>query len=114
MQIYLILIPLTALAGVALSYLSIQCSLNQGAWSFIGLIIVNIIPIWALISRYSRNLVFDELLYLVILSGSTLMATTILSANQKFTPINWFGLIIIFIGLILIRIKWPIKITQIK
>lgn len=115
MIIYKLLIPLTALMGLAMSYFSLQSSLSHDWISFAVLIGINIIIsafIWPFISLYSFNLVFDELLFVVTLAASELLAISILDKSMVFSWANWLGLTIAFVGLILMKLNRE-KITEI-
>lgn len=115
MFIYGLLMPLTALMGSAMSYYSLQSSLSHDWNPVIILIIVNIAVsaiIWPLISLYSSNLVFDELLFVVILAISELASISILDKAMIFSWFNWLGLAIAFIGFILMKLTWEEKIEK--
>lgn len=109
MIIYKLLIPLTALMGLAMSYFSLQSSLSHD-WIFVAILVsINIVIsafIWPFISLYSSNLVFDELLFVVTLAASELLAISLLDKTMVFSWTNWLGFIIAFIGFVLIKYKW--------
>lgn len=109
MIVYGLLIPLTIIDGIAMSYFSLQSSLTQNWWMFIGLIFINIAPIWAFISKYSKNIVFDELLFVVTLTASELITVSLLKANSGFSTANWTGMIIAFVGFVLMKLTWEKK-----
>lgn len=109
MIVYGLLMPLTILDGMAMSYFSLQSSLTRNWLMFIGLILINIAPIWAFISKYSKNIVFDELLFVVTLTASELITVSLLKANNNFSTVNWAGMVIAFAGLILMKLDWKKK-----
>ncbi|MFA5124777.1 MAG: hypothetical protein WC473_03060 [Patescibacteria group bacterium] len=109
MVVYWLLIPLTILDGMAMSYFSWQSSLTQNWWSFICLILINIAPLWPFISKYSKNLIFDGLLFVVSLTAAELITVSFLDRTQSPLLINWLGLFIAFIGFVLIKLPWPLK-----
>ena len=102
------------LIGAAMGYFSLQTSLNQNWLSFWSLAFINVLPLWAFISKYSKKLIFDELLFVIILTGSQLIVVSLLDQGQRtsFSFWNWFGLLIAFAGLILMKTNWKKKSTN--
>src|SRR3989339_2118410 len=109
MLIYYVLIPLTIIDGAAMGYLSLLTSLNQTWLPFIFLIGFNILPLWAIFSRYSKNIIFDELLFNFCLIGSYLITVALLDNTNAFSLVNWLGLLIAFVGFILMKLTWEEK-----
>lgn len=62
------------------------------------------IPTWALTAYYSKNIIFDSLIYDMSLVVSSIIFFAILGKAEKFTFINWIGVFLAIIGLLLIRI----------
>ncbi|MFA6594307.1 MAG: hypothetical protein WCT16_03555 [Candidatus Buchananbacteria bacterium] len=109
MIVYGLLIPLTIIDGMAMSYFSLHSSLTQSWGFFLGLIIINIAPLWPFISKYSKNLIFDELLFVVSLTAAELITISFLDRTRDPSLVNWLGLLIAFIGFVLIKMPWPLK-----
>jgi fumarate reductase subunit D len=108
MIVYGILIPLTIIDGFAMGYFSVLCGDTKAWVPFLFLVLTNILPLWALISRFSTNLIFDELLFDVSLMIPYLIVVLVLD-NYVFTPINFVGLIVAFIGFILLKLQFSPK-----
>jgi hypothetical protein len=111
MIIYWLLIPLTFINGMALGYFSMVSSVSKDWTSFIFLVLINVIPLWAFIAKYSKNLIFDELLYNIIVVVSELIAVLALGGGVKFSPLNWLGFLLALIGFVLLKLTLPPKIT---
>ncbi|MFA6227715.1 MAG: hypothetical protein WC668_00840 [Patescibacteria group bacterium] len=109
MIVYGLLIPLTIIDGMAMSYFSLQSSLTQNWWSFIGLVLINIAPLWPFISKYSKNLIFDGLLFVVSLTAAELATISLIDKTHNPSLLNWLGLLIAFTGFVLIKLPWPLK-----
>lgn len=101
--------PLTAINCSAMAWFSWLSGKNNNWLVFIALVIVNILPFWFFISKYSRNLIFDQLLYYIIMMGSYLLTISYLDAD-KLSLTMLMGMIIAFVGFILLR--WPIPEKQ--
>lgn len=99
-MIYLF-IPLTIVYSIVAAYFSYK--LNSGANVFWISYLLNILPIWTFWSLLSKNLLFDAILYdliLIICYSLTLIYFT----KQQLQNYNYFGLFLIFVGLIFL--KW--------
>lgn len=103
---YALLISATLADGGLMGYLSILTGINKHWLPFIGLIFINIVPIWSTISKYAKpkNLVFDELLFYTLLTASYLASVMLIDNRNSFTWINCLGLTIAFIGFVLLKI----------
>lgn len=63
-----------------------------------------IIPIWTIVSRYSKNLVFDGLLFDSLLMLSFTGTMFLLGAAQHFTTHQIIGVVMVVVGLIAIKV----------
>ena len=96
--------PWMIAVGVVCSAQAYFSHLNNqhGGKYAIFLYMCGLFPIWTMVSRYSKNLVFDGIFYDIIVTISFALALIFFS-GQTFKPINWLGLAIIIFGLILIK-----------
>ena len=62
------------------------------------------ILLWVWASRISKNLLFDSMLYDIILTIMFTGTLIILKCGSSFTMYNWIGVVLALIGLILIKI----------
>jgi hypothetical protein len=61
-------------------------------------------PFWVIVSRISKNLLFDGMLYDNILFLTYAFTLLFLGAGSCFTMINWVGLGFVILGSIMLRI----------
>jgi len=62
------------------------------------------IQIWPIISRYSKNLIFDGVLYDFVMMIGYLGALLYLSMAKNFHRGQWAGLVLVMIGLMLMKV----------
>lgn len=65
---------------------------------------INCLPIWLLVSRFSRHQMFDTIL--INIAGSTAYLATVLFFDERLrlAPINGLGLALAGIGIVLMKI----------
>lgn len=66
--------------------------------SMIGVIL------WVWASRISKNLLFDSILYDVVMSLSFAISFILLKYGETFTMFNWMGVALAIIGLIMMKL----------
>lgn len=97
-------VPVIILWEVAYAYCSIKNNLIKSDLWFWITFFVGLCPLWAFVSKYSKNLVFDGFLYDIVLSLSFYMAILCLGAGKGFTFINYVGVSMIMLGFIFLKI----------
>ena len=85
-------------------YLSKQNQL-QGGMYFWVVLALGAFPGWALVSRYSKHLLFDGLLYDAILISTYPIMMYFMGEMKKFSTIGYVGLVFVIIGLIMMKIS---------
>ena len=76
--------------------------LNSGDKVFWVAYFLNIIPVWTLLSKYSQNILFDAMIYdLILFLGYS--GTLIYLTNHKMTINSYAGLILIIAGMFLFK-----------
>ena len=102
MKNYLIWVPALIVLNLISAKLSIlnQSGNNKAAW---GIWLIGIIPMWVIVSRFSKNLLFDAMLYdiLLVLIYS---AGIIYFGNKNLTIINYIGVGLAISGLFLVKL----------
>lgn len=100
---YLIWIPIFLFINFLGCYFSNQLNIthnNKWAWFLFG---TTMIPTWVMVCKYSNNVVFDAILYDLILlvsySGFLIFLT-----KASLNVYNIFGLLLIFIGVVLFKL----------
>lgn len=81
-----------------------QNNLKGGKWLWIA-IIYSALPVWPIISRYSKNLMVDGIIYDVILFLSYVVTLLWLGSGKAFTVWNWVGLGLVCAGVVLMKAK---------
>ena len=76
---------------------------NGGKLFFFGLWAWGMLPLWTVIAKYSKNIFYDALLYDGILLVSYTLAMLYFTQTEL-KPINVFGLLLLFVAVILIKI----------
>lgn len=66
------------------------------------LYLTGIIPIWTFMSMYSKNPTFDGILVDVVVLLTYAVAMNIF-ANKGFTFINWAGLLVVVLGILMVK-----------
>lgn len=104
---YLIWIPLLILLYVGVSWLSVKSNNSVSSTWFILLVLIQLIPGWAIVSRFSKNITIDSMLYDIILFLTCSICISLFSGQLfKFNTIQIAGFVIIIIGFIMIQIKY--------
>ena len=70
----------------------------------IFLYVCNFFGLWPIIARYSKNIVFDGLLYDLIIYFTFYGTLLFMGAAAKFTTYQWAGTFLVGIGFILLKI----------
>jgi len=76
----------------------------QQKWFWITFIFGAICPFWVIITRTSKNLLFDGILYDNIMFLTYTLTIICLGGADKFVTHQWFGLGLVVLGSILMRI----------
>lgn len=101
---YFLWVPLAVLYNFAACYISVKYN-HENFWKmYLYLELVGFLPIWAMAAYYSRRLVFDGMLYDMILVTTSPMILAYFGQTVSFGMLNWIGIGICIMGLFLIRI----------
>jgi hypothetical protein len=88
------------------AYASYQNKDAQGFAPFLKVWLVSmcISPLWALVSRYSNNLLFDGLLYdILVFIVYAIMFVWLEQHYLSFRPINYIGIGVILVGMMMLK-----------
>ena len=100
---YLWWITLSIIYFAVYAWISKQNNVYGGKWFWI-ILIYGFAPIWAFVSRYSKRLLFDGMLYDNILFLTYAITMIIIgTADKPVTPHQWFGIALIIFGSVLMR-----------
>ena len=100
---YLWWIPLASLYYIGYAFLSTKANVSSSFnWPIILYLYGGIIQLWVIVSRISKNLVFDAFLYdFVLILSQTI--TLIILTNSKLSFAQILGVVLVVTGLILVR-----------
>jgi len=103
MLFYLWAIPGIALIFGLNAYFSHNNSVSGGKWFFL-VWAASCSPLWALMTKYSKNLIFDGLIYDIF--GLIVYTTVIvaLASKQTFSVNFYIGVAVAILGLIIMKI----------
>lgn len=94
-------IPIEIIVYTISAYLSTKINASK---TFLLLTwMINVLPLWVVVAKYSKNLFFDAILY----DGILIVTYTIALAyftQITLKPINMIGLLLLFIAVIMIKI----------
>lgn len=76
----------------------------KSIWIFILMMVLGACPFWAIVSRSSKNLVFDGMLYDITMFLTMIVTFSLLGVGKSFAIYQWIGLVLVFVGFILMRI----------
>lgn len=93
-------IPLVIL-WYAVYSLASKYNQDEGGHWFIIVLLLGFCPIWAFVSRYSKNLTTDAIIYDVIIITS-LPITLSLFGYLKWSLSQWVGLLLVSVGIFVI------------
>ena len=101
---YYIWIPISILSFLLQAWLTYKNNVEGGKWLWIYTIL-GTLSLWPFISRYSKNLMFDALLFDLVLIVSYGIGIAYLT-NVKFEINQWIGMGIMFVGIILFKVRF--------
>jgi len=74
-----------------------------GHWFWVVYIFGAICPFWVIVSRISKNLILDGLIYDLTMFSSFIGTMIYLGAGAKFNIFQWIGLAFIIVGFVVMR-----------
>jgi hypothetical protein len=102
---YLIWVPIVIVYYSVFSWLSKQNNEFGGKWLWIMYVYGIVWPGWIVISRISKRLLFDGMLYDNIMFLTYVGTMIYLGAHAKLSMHQWLGVALVVIGSILMRIE---------
>lgn len=67
--------------------------------------LISIIPVFPFVARYSKNLLWDGMLFDLIMFFSYVLTLLYLGSGKAFTMIQWGGFALTIIGFVLMKVK---------
>ncbi len=100
---YGIWVPLIILVYIIQAWLTVQNNILKGNW-WIYLYIFSMISPWVLVSRMSKNIIFDAFLYdSVLIVSYSIGILYFTDSLGKLSNIQFVGTLMILVGLILFK-----------
>jgi len=104
MSFYLFWVPAVLIMYAVTAVFSKWANDSTGwTWVF-GLYVLQCAGLWPLVSKYSKNIVFDGLLYEVIMFVGFYGVLCIMGATKNFTFYQYCGMILVITGMILVKV----------
>lgn len=86
------------------AYINWRNNNQAGAWFYYAWLI-SVIPVFPLVTKYSKNLLFDGMLFDLVMFVSYVLTLLLLGSGKAFTLVQWLGLSLTVIGFILLKVK---------
>lgn len=87
------------------SWLSKQNNDFGGNWIYVLFLYSALCPMWVIVSRISKNILFDGMLYDNLMFLTYVGVMTCMGCGSKLVTHQWFGVILVIIGSMCMRIK---------
>lgn len=95
---------LILICGVT-AWLSQLSNQNPSSWRcFLWLYLCNTVSVWPLVARYSKHLLFDALLYDVIMFFVYYGVLIGMGTNRTLTPLQWIAMSLVATGMLLMKL----------
>ena len=97
-------IPIITIVYALSAILSKKANDSQD-WKWVWILYsMNLLGMWPFISKYSKNLIRDGLIYDLVIFLSFYFTLLFLGAAKNFTTTQWIASILIFAGLLLFKL----------
>ena len=103
MQHHVWSVPVCIVFYIIFAWISKNNSEHGGKW-FWWTWAWNMVPLWAIVSKYSKNIMFDGMLYDVILMLTYVFTMIYLGADESFTTLNRIGIVVVITGFIMMKV----------
>jgi hypothetical protein len=99
---YSLWIPIVIIYYVVYTYFSKYY--NESGAYLIPILFMNCLPIWLLVAKWSKNLIFDALLYDILMFFAGGITLLLCGSGNYLNVHQWIGLILIISGFILMKV----------
>lgn len=100
---YLIWISILIILTALWAYMARTVNLNPKSYLFYVLFLA--IPVWPFVSKFSKNILFDGLLYDIIMTLTYAVVFIVMGTSNGFKLENWIGLFLTILGIILMKVN---------
>jgi len=71
---------------------------------FYGMLLCGFVQLWALVSRYSNNILLDGMIYDIIIFLTFPLTMWYLGETSNFSLQQWIGLAVVVVGFVLLKV----------
>ena len=100
---YLLWIPVTVVYNTLVCWFAVRYNAKYFLKTYLSMTIVGLIPTWSLAAYYSKNLIFDGLVFDSVLVMTSPIIFCFLGEGHTFAVWNWVGVGLVIAGLVLTR-----------
>ena len=101
-MLYLIWIPALILISILGAWVSVKNN-NGSDYFWISIFISTLfVPVWPIVSKYSHSLLFDALLYDILVTFFYALAIGLIK-HEPLNTYNWVGIVFLTIGFFLLK-----------
>lgn len=104
MLFYVFWVPCAVVYYVFYSWLAKQNNELGGGWSYAMFIFGALCPFWLIVSKYSRRLLFDGMLYDNVMFLTYVGTMVVLGAHGRLSCWQWVGVSLVVVGSVLMRV----------
>jgi len=103
---YLFWIPTTIILYILIGWLSVRVNVSDNRMWYVSLVVIQMIPFWTVVARFSKNITIDSMLYDVLIFLTSLLSIGIFSGQLvQFGILQYIGLIMVILGFVCLQIK---------
>lgn len=100
---YFLWIPLSLAFNVVMCWAAVKYNGVSFIKGYLIMVAGCFIPTWAIASYYSKNLIFDNMLYSLLMIVSSPVIMIYFGQGKTFTFVNYIGVAVTILGLYLIK-----------
>lgn len=98
-------VPFLIIFSILMAFISKKSNDSHKYWSYF-LILTGTINslLWIWLTKLSKNIIFDSMLYSIIISIGLTLTFIFMGCGSKFNNIQWIGTFLTLLGFILIKL----------
>lgn len=103
--LYFVWIPYVIIYYITAAVWSKKLNDDPSSWKwFWAIVILQIAGFWPILAKYSKNLLFDAVLFDVIILLSYYVTLVWLGTGSSFTPLQWCACSMIVLGILIFKV----------
>lgn len=104
MWVYCIWIPAVVIYYLIYAWCSKRYNDTPTALRFWVLYLTNLFPVWMIVARYSKDMLFDGVLYDILAFSAFIAGLILLGSGDRFTMGQWIGLVVVVVGFLMMKL----------